>query len=96
MILNYFYCLGDECKDEFPADLCLIIKQLGSCSQDLAKSICKKTCDNCEDDEEETTTETVVTTAPQGKNPNAYVSLQEKDLSLNQTFNLINFILYLC
>ena len=61
-----YFLLVDECKDEFPADLCLIIKQLGSCSQDLAKSICKKTCDHCEDDEEETTTETVTTTATPG------------------------------
>ena len=81
MILNYFYCLGDECKDEFPADLCLIIKQLGSCSQELAKSICKKTCDHCEDDEEETTTEMVTTTAkPGNKYLNAYVYWYEKIL----------------
>ena len=58
--------LGGECKDEFPANLCLILKQFGSCSQGQAKSICKKTCENCEDDEEETTTETVATTATPG------------------------------
>ena len=71
--VNYFL-LGGECKDEFPSDFCLILKQLGSCSQDQAKSICKKTCEDCEDDEEETTTETVSTTAtPGNKILNAYV-----------------------
>ena len=80
-IAKYAKCflLGGECKDEFPAELCLILKQLGSCSQDQAKSICKKTCENCKDDEEETTTETVTTTAtPGNKILNAYVYLNRK------------------
>ena len=74
--MSTFFLLGGKCMDEFPANLCLILKQLGSCSQDQAKSICKKTCENCEDDEEEKTTETVTTTAtPCNKILNPHVNM---------------------
>ena len=42
--------LENGCKDELSADLCLNIKESGSCEIDMAKTHCKKTCDNCEDE----------------------------------------------